>query len=83
MAIVGFGVMGRCIASGLLDSGTLTPSQIQGTVALGESIDPFQGIKVSHGNEDAIKWANVVLLRYIFAITCETFTFQCKAICSR
>jgi pyrroline-5-carboxylate reductase len=62
LGIIGYGVMGKCIVAGLLDSLTLKPHQIKATVAEGEQIPDSAPITISHDNPITMDWANIVIL---------------------
>ena len=71
IAVLGVGTLGTALVSGLLESGTVSPDQIRGTVGHSETIKSveqqldfigIQGIKISTDNTAAVKGADIVIL---------------------
>jgi len=65
VAVLGFGTMGKTIASGLLQSGALTPEALRATVAHADKTEALAheaGVDVGTDNVSAVQGADVVLL---------------------
>lgn len=68
LGIIGCGTMGKCIMAALIESGTLEPTQIRGTVQREETAVRlkrlFPASQFACENEETTKWANIILIWY-------------------
>lgn len=68
LGIIGCGTMGKCIMSALIESGTLQPTQIQGSVNREETLVRLKRLfpaSLFHvDNREISSWANIILIWY-------------------